>query len=617
MAPHDAHLGKETCWVQSYHPAMGPGRCTRCGRERPMATYGGASVGTGPPIAPGAVYEGTWAWFVGGDVCPTCQTPDEQREAVSRAAAAVQAEIARRMAAGTAPDPFEPPLIEFVMTVGAHEPVPDTDEQFVGEPVRAGEDDSLSTSSRRHLSVAVTGAFYTGSSLSVQGSDVLSVREKLQSQLGISWRFKDLELTGGTFASGGGFSEDIPLIIARRDCTDQFPLMVDLLTSGPTSPPGERPFHPLVSARSRALAIDLYDLGIGVLTAWVDVTALACAPLADTARAVKKLTFLRPTEHTPSALASRLQDIATAVSHEYRNAVERVRFGEQEAGWLARVAPDDHGRLPRRSLDVIPGRLLWLHPINVLRTEPVTQADALELAPVVRGAIEIEGGVFAPGIGSSAIVVDSRSRSAARAVRLTVLHWAYHALLMKVDRDLLDTLNSGRWTARGTIRELEKDADEVFADFLQVESGRTRLESHLIGLGGDELAVWETIAKVQRYDTIVRAVDQKLDTLDKVAQRRVDLATADRARRTANILGLLTVMTVVTLTGGVISVLSGAPDNTFTALEGRAIALGLALVVALGIYWLAFVWRYGLFSSARGLRRRTRAGTASRLYRTR
>jgi cytochrome c553 len=79
---------------------------------------------------------------------------------------------------------------------------------------------------------------------------------------------------------------------------------------------------------------------------------------------------------------------------------------------------------------------------------------------------------------------------------------------------------------------------------MRVMEARARLDSALASLGGDEFAIWETIADVTKFDALVDGVDRKVDALQRVAERRVQQAAATRARRTSTILSGLTALTV-------------------------------------------------------------------------
>jgi len=174
-------------------------------------------------------------------------------------------------------------------------------------------------------------------------------------------------------------------------------------------------------------------------------------------------------------------------------------------------------------------------------------------------------------------------------LRLTKLHWAYYALYMEIDRGLLGVLDQPRWREQERLTRLEEDASLVFADYLRVMDARARLDSALTPLGGDELAVWESVARVQRFDTIVDAVDRKLDVLQKVAQRRVDLADAQRTRRIAVILGGISVLTVVTVAAAVLGQILGSRTES-GPLWLRIVIVVAAALAALTIYLAAFFW---------------------------
>jgi hypothetical protein len=203
--------------------------------------------------------------------------------------------------------------------------------------------------------------------------------------------------------------------------------------------------------------------------------------------------------------------------------------------------------------------------------------------------IDVHGGRFAAGVGWSALVVASpRSSEQAVPIELTELHWAYFALYMEIDRGLLDILDLPRWNEPLTLAQLEQDADAVFADYMWVMTARARLDSALAAKGGDELAIWEAIAKAQHFDTVVRSVERKLDVLQDLAQRRVDQANAYRTRRTADGLGSLNVLTLVTVTVAVIGAIFGSRSG-LNSLWLRIPLIVIAVLLAGILYWLVFV----------------------------
>lgn len=224
-----------------------------------------------------------------------------------------------------------------------------------------------------------------------------------------------------------------------------------------------------------------------------------------------------------------------------------------------------------------------------MHTPDRAEPSAQDLAPAFHGLIALDGGVFAAGIGWSAVVASVGSRAEDTPVRLTELHWAYYALYMEIDRGLLGVLSQQRWTQRASLKELEADADDVFADYLRVMDARARLDSHLSALGGDELAIWETIARVQRFDAVADAVDRKLEVLNKLAQRRVEQASAYRARRLGDILGVLTVLTIVTVAVALLGAFLGSRTPGIGSVWVRVAIVAAALTLSTLLYWAAFV----------------------------
>ncbi len=443
----------------------------------------------------------------------------------------------------------------------------------------------------QRLRVAVTGAFLTGHPLAVR----LDSYDILRRQLGKTlkephWQVEDLRGRPGTYASGGGFSEETPLVIARREGYDLLPVLRTALRQDGASleEPLER-FAPLIEATPGHFVVDVYDLGVAVMTAWLDIVVAGDVDLDTAARAVKRLSWLRADGGPVSPLVVALQQIASAVSQQYGEAVLVAAPAElQAAAWLSRAAGQAgsaEGR-PEES-----GRLLWLHPVHIHEVASAAARSSIaELAPAFHDTIELEGGIFAAGIGSSAVVVSGRRDAAETPVQLILLHWAYYALYMEIDRGLLRVLNQQRWNERASLKDLEADARHAFADYLRVMDARARLDSTLSARGGDELAIWEIIAKVQRFDVVVDAVERKLEILDKVAQRRVVEATEDRARRLSKFAGFFTVLTVVTVTIAVIGATVGSVSSGgISSFWLRVAVVATASVLSCVLWWLFFV----------------------------
>jgi hypothetical protein len=518
-----------------------------------------------------------------GLVCAECQSREDQADAERRILRMVDREIARRQELGIPPDEKEGPLIAYALglrdaaTTKPDDVAPAPQEELA-PPV---EERPL------ELAVAVTGAFLTGPPLDVRLDSYDTVQHRLSGPLRPhGWHTNELRARGGTYESGGGFSEDVPLVVARRDGRDLLHLVsaaLDESRSGPGSRLAQQ-YAPLLDARATSLAIDVYDLGVAVMTAWFAVTAEAEADLSPAARAIRRLTMLRPDEHGRSPLAAALQQIAHQAVDEFERAVDARPDVARQRAWLSRQSAEH-------------GRLLWLHPINVVHSSGRSRSTAKQLAPATCDLIQLDGSMFVPGVGWSAVAL-SETATAEHPVRITELHWAYYALYMIIDRSLLEILNLSTWTEAHPLKRHEQDANAVFEDYVRIVHARARLDSYLNSLGGDMLAIWETIARVQRFDAVLDGVDRKLGALERLSQRRVAVAAAERARRTEQILGCLTVLTVLTVTGALIGVLAGARTPSGLPLWLRALLVGAALLTAVLIYFLAYVRSHRMRTSS-------------------
>jgi hypothetical protein len=110
------------------------------------------------------------------------------------------------------------------------------------------------------------------------------------------------------------------------------------------------------------------------------------------------------------------------------------------------------------------------------------------------------------------------------------------------------------------------------------------VDSALAGLGGDEQAVWDVIADVQKFGSLVGGVDRKVEVLQRIADRRVQLASAAATRRSTRILGLLSTFTLVTLATTLLAYFFGG----FSESEHN-VALRVGFLVA-GILFAFIVW---------------------------
>jgi hypothetical protein len=199
--------------------------------------------------------------------------------------------------------------------------------------------------------------------------------------------------------------------------------------------------------------------------------------------------------------------------------------------------------------------------------------------------IEYWHGLFVPGIDSSVVVLRNNGEGEKRPpMGLTLLMWAYYGLFMEMDRGLLAMLDSDRWQTPNSLAELEDEARRIFSIFMRVREARSRLDSALTDLAGGQLSMWNAISKVQKFDELVEAVEGKVETLRHIADRRVQEATAARARRTGNILSGLTALTVVTVVIALISNFIGTRSDTLGHIGVRLVAITAAFLLALTLY---------------------------------
>jgi hypothetical protein len=449
------------------------------------------------------------------------------------------------------------------------------------------------------LEVAVTGAFLTGRPLRVDVGEYDPLQRSLVAELRRSgdetwsaniesWR------SGGTYHSGGGFANMLPLVLARRDGPAMAARWQRAFEARPDS---ERAVldELIVDWRlePRAVRVDVYDLGMAVIAATFHVVAPISVMLPEAALTLKKAVWLKPDTESgaESAITGALREVASETVVQYARAVDEATPSAIQDAWLApfvRALGDGSNVTQDRPEDW--GRLLWLHPVYLLeiRDERSLDTVAVELAPAFHGTVGIPSGVFVAGIGWSAIVVKPGASGAEIPLRLIELHWAYIALYMEIDRGLLALLEQGRWEGRDSLSELEADADRVFGDYMRVMQARGRLDSALASLGGDEFAMWELISGVTKFQPLVDGVDLKVRVLQDQSERRVQQAAARRDRRTAGILSGLTALTVVTVAVALIGNFLGTRSDKLGHISLRVATVAVALLLAVAIYREAF-----------------------------
>lgn len=582
---------------------MASGPCARCGRTQPPDELAVEQTSADPATEPLRLLRGTWTSIEGEDVCPDCQTPAELRTTGWRIVHSMEREIERRRREAIVPDDsgVEAALVSWVLALraeleasspageearaapGGSEADPQADTGRVGTraPDRRSDAEDEPRAERAELDelqVAITGAFLTGHPLVIRIADHGALQSALAAALDRpGWQVGRFDAEDGTFESGGGFAEAMPLVLARREGHELVGQLRYRLENTDHARRAEIARDAAgYEVEPRRVRIDVYDLGMAVLTAWFDVSTPARAQPSDVARAVKRLVRLRPGPAGPAPIAQALQAIADETVEQYGRAAETAAPANLARTWLRHAPLSDSGRL------------LWLHPINVVEHPSPSAETTRQLAPIFNRVIEVDDGVFGAGIGWSAIVAAPGSDGAAAPVRLTELHWAYFALYMELDRGLLNVLNQARWTTSQSLKDLDREADEAFREYLRVMEARARLDSELSARGGDELAIWEAIAEVQRFDVIVEGVERKIEVLQRLTQRRADQAAADRSRRISDRLGWLAALTVLTVAIAVIGYFYGARPYVEGHDWVRVAAFVIAAAAAVALIWIAF-----------------------------
>jgi hypothetical protein len=444
----------------------------------------------------------------------------------------------------------------------------------------------------RHFEVALTGPFLTGQPLAVTIANYGHLQHEIGAALGKAdgWDYEGIEWQGvESYGSGGGYTSLVPLVLIRREGAPVERRLEEIERGRPTAE------HEWLRAATsgwrwdlRGLRIDLYDFGVGVVTGTYDVRAparLGAEATRRQAEAVGRL-LCDPASDLRSPVAAAYDALTRESVAQFATAVSRRAASARQETWLESFpALGD-------STDQW-GRLLWLHSVFVLSSGPGASlrrqrrlSRPFEVA--FSEPIDHWHGTFAPGIDSSvAVLHENVAKQKTPPMRLTELMSAFYGLFMEIDRGLLAMLDEYKRQDARSLAELEAEAEKIFGIYMRVQEARSRLDSALADLAGGQLSIWSAIARVQKFDELVAAVDTKVGTLRSVVERRVQQATAARARRTGNVLSGLTALTVVTLTVTVMGSLIGTRADGDGHIEPRIAVIVAAFAVAIGIFRLA------------------------------
>jgi hypothetical protein len=450
--------------------------------------------------------------------------------------------------------------------------------------------------------VALTGAFLTGVPLRVPIADYERFQEDLCGHLRAesAWQVSGVQWRGvETYGGGGGYTSLVPLVLLRRDGED---LQARLKEAQRKRPETElRWLHGKLDGwdwELRRLRIEMYDLGVGTITGVYAVKVPNGTSVAATQRTIDAIGGLR--KHADidgrSPVAESFEYLTYATVREFSRAVLHVAPHARQEPWLApmlealgEIKTGDGSGTGDLAQATEWGRLLWLHQVVILTDAPDANANSLAavgepFAPAFFGEIPYWHGMFMPGVDSSVIVLRGESPEGPNPpLHLTELMWAYYALFMEMDRGLLALLDNDRWRKPESLRALEQDAERMFGIYTRVQEARARLDSALTELAGGQLSIWRGMTEVQKFDELISSVDAKVQLLQRIAERRVQEASAARAQRASRILGALTALTVVTVAVALMGNFIGT-SSIGISIGWRVLIVTLAFALAVFLY---------------------------------
>ena len=541
-------------------------RCSRCGRtanldERgPLPGWTGALEETPLGVA-------AWASIDGVDVCPQCQTADERDSIRERILRAITSEVER---SGNDVDPSgrDSAMINFAMNLIPTTPHSTEHQTAPATPTsQSGQQAPLMTAH-------VTGAFLTGRPVTLALQDYVRDQALLATRIreACPW---DVIAPGpaenGTYETGGGFPTGLPMKLVNLRTADPQALAErlntrSLMADSTRSLEGDLP-DSLWSFEMGRVSIDFYDFGVATLDAYVSIGAPPGTSRERVASQLKRMVWLKPHDgqREPPGVSLLLARLVRDASERFARAVDLYPSDLRESPWLESILPLQH----QSDIAVVPmwGKLLWLHPV-VVQTGSATSSESETFAEGLSSPFHrnmaIEGGRFSAGIGSSAVVVADAGQELV-ALDLTALHWATYALFMEIDRGLARFLNLGAPVSKASLRSTERLAEQVFEYYARLATIRARVDSELAGLGGDRQEIWNTIAAVQNSDALLSGVDRKVGLVRDIAERRAQQVATMVARRAETFLGILTSLTLITLSIGILGNFIGAlPDDAGT-----------------------------------------------------
>ena len=287
-------------------------RCARCGREGPEAHAFGAAWARAAAAVDDSLPNLLAEAWLGVDICPQCQTEPEKVLAAERIAAATLAAITSLADRGVDPHSEENPVITFAMRIqeallGRIPPGHDhreRDDERDDENVEDGTkaDDQAPPTSAKTFDVAITGAFLTGCALQVDIDNYEAVQRDLTSALtgqqeGAGWSSACAEVATGTYASGGGFTTNVPLVLVCRTGEETLEYTRTILDDqAKRAHDWQQERIPGWILDPTGIRIEVYDVGVGVIDGTFNVTAPTSTQTGEFAAGIKEIVELHVDE---------------------------------------------------------------------------------------------------------------------------------------------------------------------------------------------------------------------------------------------------------------------------------------------------------------------------------
>ena len=234
--------------------------------------------------------------------------------------------------------------------------------------------------------------------------------------------------------------------------------------------------------------------------------------------------------------------------------------------------------------------------------------DAIEVARALlpyrseRECVLIRGAVASLGIGSSCVVFaelsDAESASPSQVADALDLANAYWTAASEWDRRLFREVAHLTVRARScSSRELEDETPYIASLYEHVELFRAMLQSRVANLAPDEARLWDGLVVEWRLEEVLKAVQERLSTLQQMHVRILDIAAGAHRRRLDTAVLVFTFLSAVATTTQILDFtqrISNRSVDVRSLIATMVTAVAFAALVALLLARrLGFAWRKG------------------------